>query len=286
MIRGLILLFICTVYFNPSFAHNTGDSTAYLTLRDTIFISLGAYQEKIFEHGIERKQTLFSLAKFYGLTLGELYAYNPGLKEKGTSVGDKIRIPIPNRAIKRYRDAGFSYQDYVPVYYIVRKGDTMYGISKRIFRMPEEEIWNRNHLLSNSLKPGQKLHVGWMSLYGIPDTLRTFRGGPLAQKNYALKKIHQRNSFNKKEYKNQGVAFWQKDNKDDSDFYALHRKAPINSIIAITNPMKNRTAYAKVIGRIPATAYGNDVAVVISPLTAKFLGAKDPRFFVKVKYFK
>ena len=125
-----------------------------------------------------------------------------------------------------------------------------------------------------------------MNINGIPDSLRTLRGGPLSQKNQVLKKAYQRQSYNKKEYSNQGVAFWQKENKDDSDFYALHRSAPINSIIAINNPMKNRTVYAKVIGRIPITAYGKDVAVVISPLTAKFLGAKDPRFFVKVKYFR
>ena len=285
MERGipLIIFLLSTTLLH---ATTTGDSTAYLTPKDTIFLTIGAYNEKLFEHGMEKKQTLFSLAKFYGLTLGELYAYNPGLKEKAISVGDKIKIPIPNRAIIRYRDDGFSFNEHVPVYYIVRKGDTMYSISKRFFRMPEDIIWHRNNLVSNSLKPGQKLHVGWMSIHGVPDSLRTYRGGPLSQKNQVLKKAYLRQGMNKKELQHQGVAFWQKNNKDDSDFYALHRNAPINSIIAVTNPMKNRTVYAKVIGRIPITAYGSDIAVVISPLTAKFLGAKDPRFFVKVKYFK
>ena len=35
------------------------------------------YQEKIFEHHISSKQTLYSLSKFYGLSLSEVYYYNP-----------------------------------------------------------------------------------------------------------------------------------------------------------------------------------------------------------------
>ena len=50
--------------------------------------------------------------------------------------------------------------------------------------------------------------------------------------------------------------------------------------------MNNRKVYAKVIGRIPENVYGSDVVVVISSKVANFLGAKDPRFFVRVRYLK
>lgn len=279
-----LLLFLLLQILQTGYA--TGDSIAYLTPKDTIFLSIGGFNEKILHHSIEKKQTLFSLAKFYGLTLADIYAYNPQLKRKSLEIGDQIRIPIPNRSIKRYKDNGFRSRDYAPVYYVIRKGDTMYRISKHFFRMPIEEIMMRNQLEDITLKTGQLLHVGWMSVYGISDTLRQIVGGPLTQKNNALKQIYQRNSMQKREREHQGVAFWQKNNKDDSDFYALHRTAPINSIIAVKNPMKNRTVYTKVIGRIPDAAYNSDVVVVLSPLAAKYLGARDPRFFVKVKYLR
>jgi hypothetical protein len=48
--------------------------------------------------------------------------------------------------------------------------------------------------------------------------------------------------------------------------------------------MKNRTAYAKVIGRIPDRAYGDEIIVVLSPSVAKMLGARDPKFFVEIRY--
>ena len=280
-----LTLWLFTLFFlNPNFCRATGDSISYLTLKDTIFLSIGSYGEKIFEHSLERKQTLFSLSRFYGLSVEELYYYNPGLKEKGTSIGQKIRVPIPNRAIKRYRDNGFLASEHVPIYYIVKKGDTMYRIAKYFFKMPVEELMIRNRLESPSLKAGQMLHVGWMHLLGIPEEYRHTTGGPLARRNQAMKKIYLRELGSRREYKGQGVGYWHKKSKDDSDLYALHRRAKINSVIAIENPMKKRTVYAKVIGKLPDTAYGDDIEVVLSPLAAKLLGAKDSRFFVKVRY--
>lgn len=289
MLRITLLLLIATTFFpKNTMATATGDSLNYLTLKDTIFLTIGGFDEKLFTHKMEKKQTLYSLAEFYGLSVEELYLYNPGLKESSVSVGQEIQVPIPNRAIIRYTYTvpGFDPNQHIPVFYRVRKGDTMYRICKDYFKMPFEEILERNKLDDFTLKTGQLLRIGWMNINGIPEEYRQVTGGPLIQRNNALRKIYQSEIIDKKEKEHQGVAFWQKNSQEDSDFYALHRHAPINSIIAVTNPMKNRTVYVKVIGRIPNTAYGNDVVVVLSPLSAKLLGAKDPRFFVKVKYVR
>lgn len=287
MLRITLLLMLAAT-FSPKNLMATGDSLNYLTLKDTIFLTIGSFNEKLFTHKMEKKQTLFSLSRFYGLSVEELYLYNPGLKESSVSVGQEIRVPIPNRAIIRYTytDINFDPSQHIPVYYTVRKGDTMYRICKEYFKMPFEEVLERNQLDDFTLKTGQLLRIGWMNINGIPEEFRQVTGGPLVQRNNALKKIYQAEAMNKQEAEHQGVAFWQKNSKEDSDFYGLHRYARINSIIGVTNPMTNRTVYVKVIGRTPNTAYGNDVVVVLSPLSAKLLGAQDPRFFVKVKYVK
>lgn len=276
----LLLLTVCRMN-----AYATGDSTHYLTLKDTIFISIDGTGEKIFEHKFERKQTLFSLGQFYGLSLEELYFYNPGLKEGIISPGDKVLVPIPNRAIIRYKASSFKTWKHVPVYYVVKKGDTMFRIAKVHFRMPVDSVLQRNNLQSETLKVGQCLLMGWMSIDGVPEELRDEVGNPLTRKNNALYKVYVREQGDRKLKEHQGVAYWQKDSKEDSDLYALHREARNNGIIAVTNPMNNSTIYVKVIGKIPDTAYGNDVVVVLSPMAAKALGARDPRFFVKVKYY-
>jgi LysM repeat protein len=165
-IRILWSIGLFLVLQNPLLA--TGDSLSYLSLKDTIFLTSGNFSEKVFEHKIERKQTLYSLARFYGLSVEELYYFNPGLKEARISPGFPIKVPIPNRAIIRYKDENFDPQQHIPVYYVVRKGETMYRIAKVYFRMPIHDLIERNNLTSTGLKTGQILHVGWMNLEGIP----------------------------------------------------------------------------------------------------------------------
>lgn len=269
----------------PGYMKATGDSSSYLSPQDTIFLRTSSTGEKLFVHTLEKKQTLFSLAKFYGLSVEELYFYNPGLEVQSLKIGQKIQVPIPNMAIVRYRINTFIESNFVPVYHVVRRGETMFRISRYYYDMPKEIIMQRNGMVTTDLKTGQALQVGWMSLEGIPEEFRgESSGGIISRRNNALRKVFARNTTGKKLTEDSGVAFWKKSTGESSDFYALHRFAPVNSIIEINNPMKNRTIYAKVVGRIPDTAYGDDVKVIVSSVVAKLLGAKDRRFFVKIRH--
>ncbi len=266
----------------------TGDSTRYISPEDTIFLTIGKYQQKIFHHEIEKGQTLYSLSKFYGLSLDEVYLYNPQLLEQVLAPQQRISIPIPNRAIIRYTPPDFQRDQHAPIFYVVKKGDTFFSISTRLFKMPMDTIALRNNLTSASLSIGQRLFIGWFNINGVPESYRKFRGNPEWQGSHHLRGRYIKSKARAidREKLEQGVAYWQKNTGAESDLYALHRKAPLNSVIAVTNPMNKRKVYAKVIGRIPENVYSSDVIVVISPKVAEFLGAKDPRFFVKLRYLK
>jgi LysM repeat protein len=279
-------LFLFAFFLSVPLYAFPGDTISYLQPGDTIFLNIGNFGEKYFVHEIAPKQTLYSLSRFYGLSVGELQYFNPELNPSAVRIGTPIRVPIPNRAIKRYKTNGFVESEHVPIYYVVKRGDTMFRIAKYHFKMPVQELMERNQMLDHTLSTGQMLHVGWLSIHGIPDSLRNEVSGPLAKKNKALKKKYLSSLGGKKEWDQQGVAAWKTESKQRSDFYALHRTAPINSMISVYNPMSRQTAYVKVVGRIPDTAYKDDVVVVLSPLAAQFLGAIDPRFFVRVKYHR
>lgn len=282
-----ITLFVALFCPLLCFSMITGDSTSYLTAKDTIFLKFSETDGKFFYHKIEPKQTLFSLSRFYGLDMTSLSYYNPEIKDHVISIGQDIKIPIPNRAIKRYKKNNFKDEEHVPICYTVQPGDNLFKISKRQFKMPVDTVMTRNNLANATLYPGQILQVGWMSISGIPKRYQRTKkesDKPLSKANERLKKRFDSSKRSKSEFFERGVAFWQKNAKYSSDLYALHRSAPINSIISIYNPMKNRTVYTKVIGRIPENVYGRDVLVVLSPKAANLLGAKDPRFFVKIKY--
>jgi LysM repeat protein len=288
---ALISLFICFYTLSNANIINdtiklTGDSTHYLTLKDTIFLSIGDYQEKFFTHYIAPKQTLYSLARFYGMTVDEIYYYNPDLNISTLSPGQGIKIPIPNKSIIRYKIEGFDKKKHIPICYVIKKGDTMYNISKRIFQMPIDTVMARNNLMSFNLPLGQVLQLGWMSIDGIPEVNRKFRGHPIWKKNEVMRQQYIQESAVRKEKEQKGIAFWQKQSNKDSELYALHRYAPINSIIAVTNPMTKRTVFVKVIGRIPESVYNDTIVTVVSATVANMLGAIDKKFYVHVRYNK
>ena len=255
---------------------------ALLTWKDSLFLTV-TEGKKFLQHPVKAKQTLFSLAKYYGLTLEELYEQNTQFRTDPTlRTGVRVKIPIPNRALKRYKNSKFVASRNVPVYYVVQPGDNLYQICKRNFGMPVDSILKRNKLKDNSIRPGQLLLVAWMSVDGIPVEWRPVR---TFTKNDAMKERFEDEKKHKKEVVSQGVCFWQKDSKEKGDLYAMHREAAIGTTMAVTNPMGGRTVFAKVIGRIPS-GYESNIEVILSPEAARTLGARDPRFFVKVKFLK
>ena len=58
------------------FASFQGDSLHYLTPQDSVLLTVDESNQKIIIHRLEKKQTMYSLAKFYGLELIELMYFN------------------------------------------------------------------------------------------------------------------------------------------------------------------------------------------------------------------
>ena len=265
----------------------TGDSLNYLLPQDTVFLTIGPTEEKLFSHQIVRRQTIYSLAKFYGLEIEDLYAYNPDLRTRPVSVGESVKVPIPNRAIRRFKGPDFTPRAYVPVVYRVQHGDNLYRIARYYFKMPLDTLMIRNHLPNAQLHSGQKLQVGWISLGGVPDTLRSGADSPLARVNQDLRRVFYKDAGKQPKQTHQGPAYWLRSRSGaKTDLFALHRSAAINSVMSVTNPMTKRRVYVKVVGRIPDQAYTSEIIAVLSQSAAEALGAKDPKFFVSIEYFR
>ena len=67
--RKLIWVPFLLIFCNSVLAIH-GDSLTYLTPQDTMVLKIGDYGEKIFVHTLKPQQTLYSLARFYGLRMG------------------------------------------------------------------------------------------------------------------------------------------------------------------------------------------------------------------------
>jgi LysM repeat protein len=257
-------------------------SAPLLTSKDSLFL-LVSNNKKIVLHPVKAKQTMFSISRYYSISLEELYEHNPQFRTDPTlRAGMRIKIPLPNLAIKRYKNKKFVASRNTPIYYKVQEGDNLYQICKRHFDMPVDTVVKRNNLKGSAIRPGQLLLVAWMGTEGV---LPAWRPARQSTESDALKAKYEEAKVKRREVDSQGVCFWQKDSKEKGDLYALHREAAIGTPICVINPMGGRSVYAKVIGRIPE-GYERNIEVVLSPEAARSLGARDPRFFVRVKFLK
>jgi LysM domain len=258
------------------------NSTVFLTSRDTLYLSVED-GKKIIWHRVRSKQTLFSLSKFYALSLEELYEYNPEFEtDPVLRVDEFVRIPTPNIAIKRYKKKGFVSAQNAPLIYVVQEGDNLYQISKRYFDMPVDSIMARNKLKSNVLRKGQLLHMGWVGTEGFSSEWRKDRK-PTPES--ILKNRYTQLKPKYKEVSSQGMCVWNKDSREASHFYALHREAAVGTVVVVTHATNGNTTYAKVIGRIPPN-YPNSTEVVLSPAAAKRLGSAKEEFLVRLRFLK
>jgi len=252
--------------------------------QDSIFISFDEQGNKTFQHVMLEDETLYSLSRFYGLTLEQLFIFNPTMIEAIWEVGQELTIPLPNRAIIRYTETADETKKLIPLYYKTRPGDTMFGLAKKRFKMPVEDLLIRNQLKDHTLSLNQVLLLGWMKSDGIP---KSYQGGTkVAPPSNEIGEFFEKGDALEGAIYEHGMAYWDTEGNSSGDLFTLHRTAAINSKIAVHNPMNRKTVYAKVIGRLPENVYPDKVMVVISPKVAKLLGALDGQFFVKVRYLR
>ncbi len=262
-------------------AQKSAPLTVGLTAKDSVFFTITSTGEKLIQHTVRPKQTLFSMAKFYGMSLEEIYSYNPALRTSpDLAIGQVVQIPIPNAAISRYKSKDFDPKKNAKLFYTVKSGETLFNLCKRQFRMPIDTIVKRNGLSGQTIQVGQIIHMGWMSTSGISVA---DRGERKVATNDALKDQFDAAAKKGKLKTASGAALWQKDANEAADLYALHATAKIGSIMQVTNAASKKTIHVKVIGRMPK-AYEDNTEILISPAAAKAIKALDARFIVNIKF--
>ena len=285
MKRFLLVFFLVGFFAHLSGQTYTGDSLYFLRPVDTLTIynDQGSGQ-LLFDHYLAPGQTLYGVAKFYGLSLEEVYHLNPKLRVK-YEPGNKVRVAVPHVAI-REAPAPDSLAWFVPVTYRLRKGETLFGLYKRTFQLPNADRFSRlNPALDvNRLAANQVLNVGHLKLDGIPEGMQAEVEDPYVRRNRGMRQLWEARTKGKKMKSRNGKAAWTSKG-DRNKWMALHRTAPLNSLIEIEDPRSRKTIYARVVGRIPDQVTDPNVIVVVSPLLVKAFGVRDRHFYVRTRHF-
>jgi len=170
--------------------------------------------------------------------------------------------------------------------YKVSAGETLYTIAKR-FGTSVEDITSLNKLTTTTLSAGQILTVrsgmppapAAQPIVARPDT--TSVAGDSVNVDHDMR-ANRYGLFMKNE-KGSAVSM------DDPGFdpnkkLVLHRTAPIGTVIKITNPMTNRTTFAKVVGTFTDNENTKDAILVVTKNVADALGVLDKKFRVNISY--
>jgi len=167
----------------------------------------------------------------------------------------------------------------------VASNETMYSIATK-YNLTLDQLKAKNNLTTNSLYIGQKLLINGQ--YPVKneqnndsdakdtDTIESV-------KNPSLKLPASRYGLSQMDEKGAGVWITDKD-LDPSKMLVLHRSAPIGTIMKITNPMSNRSTFAKVVGKFTENESTKDVIIVVTKAVADALGALDKRFLCNLTY--
>jgi len=245
-------------------------------------------------HTVLRNETIFTIAKQYGVTAYQLRKLN-NLPDNAISIGQVLKVPggiVTDVQVPKEKQVEPAVA--VPVntskeesfIHTVATGENIFSIAKK-YNLTAYQIRSANKLSDNSIKVDQKLVIpkppqpksvneaSKEDQESEPDS--TMVKDPKLRRDpsvYGLSQIEEK-----------GAAVWIADaDLDSSKMLVLHRTAPVGRVIKITNPMTNKTTFAKVVGKFTENESTKDVIIVMTKAVADSLGALDKRFFCNLTY--
>lgn len=197
--------------------------------------------------------------------------------EKTKLRAERQKKDMEEKLASKTKESGFVY--------MVAEKDNIYTIAKK-FNLTTYQLTSINKLESNELKVGQKLIIPHVNKAWAANTNQAEPGedsGENTLKDPSLKLPASRYGLTQVEEK--GTALWIDDKDlDENKMLVLHRNATIGTVIKITNPMTNRSAFAKVVGKFTENETTKDVIIVMTKAVAESVGALDKRFYCNLMY--
>ena len=120
-------------------------SSNILTINQVLQLPTGNISD-ITTYTVKKGDTLYSIAKKFNLTVNELKSIN-NLTTDILSIGQVLNVKPSNVDIPKIEE---------DIIYTVKKGDTLYAISRK-YNIPVSEIIELNNLSTTNLSIGQKL---------------------------------------------------------------------------------------------------------------------------------
>ncbi|MEQ6122185.1 LysM peptidoglycan-binding domain-containing protein [Reichenbachiella sp. MALMAid0571] len=262
-------------------------------------------------HVVLPGETSYRLSKQYNISIDSLILLN-GLESTTLSLGDTLIVgfkslerekPIDQGTIKSPVTIPIAENDPIKnrlnqnQYHIVKGSETLYSIS-RSYNASLEEIKRLNNLTSNELNIGQKLLISKKAQENelsiknevVPDTEEIEELEPIdtlyVSTNNSRFKERTEKIGNLNKTLEDGFAMKIKNTNDTRRYLALHRTAPVGTVIEVKNQMNNMSIFARVVGKLPETGINKNVLIRISHAAYEKLKALDAKIPVEIGYVR
>ena len=271
-------------------------------------------------HTVAAKETMYSISKIYNVTIDEIKQWN-NLSDNALSIGQQLIIKKGNSTTSsspQATTANTSAASKKGVHTVAPK-ETMFSISK-LYGISVAQLKDWNKLPGNEISIGQELIVAPpmaetarnntatqntsspqaapvaqttpLATQNVPPTAET-KKEPATQPGTSPKQgageqtIRVSESVKSAdEVLQTGLAELIEGTSGNRKYLALHRTAPIGTIMKVRNEMNSREVFVRVMGKLPDTALNDKLVIKISKSAYDRLGAIDPRFRVEVTYYK
>lgn len=243
----------------------------------------GALSATFIEYTIKAKDNLNMLASKYGTTVEEIKRVNQ-LNSINLRIGQVLKIPVTNGEIESVTQQAVvnTVKSENSFEHIVATSETIYSIAKK-YNLTTYQLKAANNLTENELTVGQKLTIKGANKIAINTPAEEESESVETMKDPKLKQPASK--FGLVRFDEKGVAVWIADQDlDPTKMFVLHRTAPVGTIIRVTNPITNRSAFAKVVGKFTENETTKDVIIVMTKAVADSIGALDKRFFCNLNY--
>ncbi len=221
-------------------------------------------------HIVQKSQTLYSISKLHKVSVDDIKKWN-GLKSNEISIGQKLIVSdSKNKNSVDQKDAPVNKPDVT----IEKKEKAVIETlppepeknvikTDKVPKAPEEKTPVKK---SDKVKRNEEVDYN-------PSIVSPENKGKVVFAN------------SRRKVEEEGYATWAKEDENgDERYYALHKKAPIGTIIKVQNISNSKEIYVKVTGQLPDSFEDEDIVIKISKSSAEKLDAGERKFRVNLLY--
>ena len=243
-------------------------------------------------HVVTTGETLYSISKKYEISVDSLKIIN-GLQSNYISLGDTLELgdhpdtPEISKAEPVLQDSS--------MYHIVQPSETLFGIARK-YNLELVSLVKWNELESYDISVGQKIFLGSETIDLSEDEQDSVMINPPIESQlldttfvktdnsiFRTQTIHTEGVDT---IMQQGFAMRIEDTDFTTKLLALHKTAPMGSLVKVTNRMTNKEVEVRVVGELPETGLNRNVLIRLSSAAYEKLGGVDQKIPVTSAYEK